>query len=162
MIRQPRYRSSDASAILGVSRDHLRYFEDRIQTAENSSGWRNRSLLDLYRLLLAIELSHHGVDTANAVRLAHETPIGYGDDIHWGRDTETGTASYEEQLTSELFGETLIAHRDGEHWRGHKHWSDDEHSLDWYITGSAVVIRLGPLGDRLMRQLRQHALGEQG
>jgi hypothetical protein len=162
MIRQPRYRSGDASSILGVSRDHLRYLEDRIE-GSGTTGWRNRSLLDLFRVLLAIELSQHGVDAAHAVRLAHEIRLGY-EDSHWAGKTflETSTpASLEEQLTGELFGQTLIAYRDGDNWQSRSHWADDEHPVDWYIAGSAVVIRLRPLGERLMRRLRQHALGEQ-
>jgi hypothetical protein len=94
--------------------------------------------------------------------LAHVIQLGY-EDSRWAGDTslEKSTASLEEQLTGELFGQTIIAHRDGDNWQGRSHWADDEHPLDWYITGSAVVIRLRPLGEQLMRRLRQHALGEQ-
>jgi hypothetical protein len=162
MIRHPRYRSGDASSILGVSRDHLRYLEDRIESSA-TTGWRNRSLLDLFRLLLAIELSQHGVDAVHAVRLAHEIRLGH-EDSRWAGETSleaSSAASLEEQLTGELFGQTMIAYRDSDNWQSRSHWADDEHPVDWYITGSAIVIRLRPLGERLMRRLRQHALGEQ-
>lgn len=163
MIREPRYRSSDAAAILGVSRDHLRYLEERISSDETRSGWRNRSLLDLFRLLLAMELSQYGVDAASAVRLAHETPVGYGENtIHALPDEGASlTGSLQDELETELSDQTLIAHRDGEAWRAMNYCADDEHPLHHYIAGSATVIRLWPLGDRLMRRLRQHALGEQ-
>src|SRR5262249_52952762 len=117
MVRQPRYRSGDASSILGVSRDHLRYLEDRIESS-GTTGWRNRSLLDLFRLLLAMELSQHGVDAVHAVRLAHEIRLGH-EDSRWAGAASvesTSAASLEEQLTGELFGQTMLAYRDGDNW----------------------------------------------
>ena len=163
MIREPRYRSSEAAAILGVSRDNLRYLEERISSNEPSSGWRNRSLFDLFRLRLAMELSHYGVEAASAVRLAHATPIGYGENTFHALpdDGASVVSSLEGELETELFGQTLIAHRNDDVWHALNYWSDDEHPLDYYIVGSAAVIRLWPLGQQLMRRLRQHALGEQ-
>jgi hypothetical protein len=163
MIREPRYRSSDAAAILSVSRDHLRYLEERIPSNATRSGWRNRSLFDLFRLLLAIELVQYGVDATSAVRLAHETPIGYGENIIYALPDEGAglKASLQDELETELSDQILIAHRDGETWRAMNYWVDDERPLNKYITGSATVIRLWPLGERLIRHLRQHALGEQ-
>lgn len=158
MIRTPRYRTAEAVAILGITRDHLRYFESRID-ADGVSGWRHRSLLDLFRLRLAIELSHYGVDADQAVRIAHEIQIGHGDEVFL--PGEAAGLSLEQELSEELFGQALIVQRDGNQWRSYLYWIDGEHGpLERHLSGTAVIVPLSLLGERLIGRLREYALGE--
>jgi hypothetical protein len=159
MIRKPRYRTAETAAILDITRDHLRYFESRIGGG-SMSGWRHRSLLDLYRLFLALELSRYGVEADYAVTIAHETPIGHGDDFKL--PGEAAGISLEQELIEELFGQVLIVQRDTNDWRSYLYWMDGEHGpLQSHLSGTAIVVPLSLLGKRLVQRIREYALGEQ-
>jgi hypothetical protein len=159
MIRRPRYRTAEATAVLAITRDHLRYFESRIE-GESITGWRQRSLLDLFRVFLALELSQYGVEADHAVKIAHETQFGYGEDVI--SPGEAAGLSLEEELFGEVFGQTLIVQRDGTEWRSYLYWSDGEHGpIERHIGGTAIVVPLSLLSKRLMQRIREYALGEQ-
>jgi hypothetical protein len=159
-IHSPRYRAGDTRAILDISIGQLRLLQTAADADSPPAGWRLRSLMDIFRLMLAIELAAHGLEVAEASRIAHEAPIGYGDDVRMAYEGSARTA-LAEQLHSELFGQTLVAQRCGDGWAATLHRSDAENlQLDKLVEGSAAVIRLRPLGERLMTRLRQYSLGE--
>ena len=158
-IHAPRYRRRETCAILNISTMQLR----SLQAGEGSDGsparWRSRTLMELFRLTLAMELSTHGLEVARASTMAHEVQLGWDG----AAVDETHGISLGEQLEGELFGQTLIAQRENGLWKSFVHLSDGENRrLDEVIGDSSIVIRLRPLGARLIIRIRQHALGEVG
>lgn len=113
--------------------------------------------MELYRLMLAIELSTHGLEVAEASTIAHEVQLGW----EGATPDETLGVSLGEQLEGQLFAQTLIAQRKNGRWKSFVHLSDGEsRPLGEVIGDSSIVIRLRPLAARLIARIRQHALGE--
>lgn len=159
MLHDQRYTSGQIWTILGLTREQLSYMDVHREPKRDGTGWRKRSVMDLYRLMLTKELAAHGVPMEHAVRIAHEAPFAYGDDVHEPGEAEGVPLA--EQLAGKLFGHTLIAWRDGEGWASLVHADDGQSEpIAYYIRRSAIVIRLLPLGDDLIARIRQYALGE--
>jgi hypothetical protein len=156
-IHAPRYRRGETCAILNISTMQLRSLQAGQDSDGSPAGWRSRTLMELYKLMLAIELSTHGLEVAEASTIAHEVQPA------WDGATadETHGISLGEQLEGQLFGRTLIAQRKNGLWKSFVHLSDSEsRPLGEVIGDSSIVIRLQPLGSRLIARIRQHALGE--
>lgn len=156
-IHAPRYRRGETCAILDISTMQLRSLQAGEDSDGSPAGWRSRTLMELYRLMLAIELSTHGLEVAEASTIAHEVQLGW----EGATPDETLGVSLGEQLEGQLFGQTLIAQRKNGRWKSFVHLSDGEsRPLGEVIGDSSIVIRLRPLAARLIARIRQHALGE--
>jgi len=159
MLHDRRYTSGQIWAILGLTREQLSYMDTHREARRDGTGWRKRSVMDLFRLMLTKELVAHGVPVEHAVRIAHNAPLVYGDDVHGPGEAEGVPLA--DQLASKLFGHTLIAWREGEGWAWFVHADDGESEpIGCHIRRSAIVIRLPQLGDDLIARIRQYALGE--
>ena len=159
MLYDQRYRSGETRELLGLTCEQLAYMDSYRDGERDGTGWRKRSAMDLFRLMLSNQLAAHGIPVEQAVKIAHEIPVGRDDYIFCPGEDDP----LREQLAAELFGRTLIARRDGTAWHPILHVSDGEDEpIEYYISRSAVVIRLGPLGEDLIARIREHALGERG
>lgn len=158
MIHTPRYRSAETREILNLSPQQLRSLEVNASGDTETKRWRSRTPFELFRLMLAMELTAWGVEVAEASKLAHQLAFGHGEDVKWGGESDGN--SLEETLSDALFGQTVIVHQEDGRWHGQVHWSDGEHGdVEDHIGGSALVIRLRPLAGRLIQKISRRALG---
>jgi hypothetical protein len=158
MIHTPRYRSAETRQILNLSPQQLRSLEASALGDTETKRWRSRTPFELFRLMLAMELTAWGVEVAEASKIAHQFAFGHGEDVIWA--DEAAGSSLEETLCDALFGQTVIVYLEDGRWHGQVHWSDGEHSdVEDHIAGSALVIRLRPLARRLIQKISRRALG---